>query len=389
MGERIVTGAYVRVWLATLAAFVAFGITLLAVPLYARDELAARDFAIGVAVGAASVSAVLLSPVSGRIADRHGRRVVLVAGALVMVFGYLALLLDPPLAALTAIRLCVGGGEAAVVIASFTVVADLAPEARRGEAMSLVTVASYGGLAFGPFLGDLLIGDNGRFDLAWLTAAGCAAIAAALGLTLPETRPAREGPPAGTILPPRSALAPALVLLLALVGFGGFNAFAALYAREIGVRPGIVYALFGLVVLLVRAFGRRIPDRFGGRSTATGACVTIAAGLAVMALWGEPAGLLIGTIVFAIGQSLAYPAVTLLAIARTPEAERSAAIGAVGAAVDSALGLGAFALGTAAEVVGYDGAFLVAGAIAAAGVLVLARLGPARVAERPLLEVGE
>ena len=64
MAERIVTGAYVRVWLATLAAFVAFGITLLAVPLYARDELAARDFAIGVAVGAASVSAVLFSPLA-------------------------------------------------------------------------------------------------------------------------------------------------------------------------------------------------------------------------------------------------------------------------------------------------------------------------------------
>jgi MFS family permease len=294
------------------------------------------------------------------------------------VFGYLALLLDPPLAALTAIRLCVGGGEAAVVIASFTVVADLAPAARRGEAMSLVTVASYGGLALGPFLGDLLIGDGGRFELAWLTAAGCAAVAAALGLTLPETRPAHEGAPAGTVLPPRSALAPALVLLLALVGFGGFNAFAALYAREIGVRPGIVYALFGVVVLLVRAFGRKIPDRFGGRSTATGACMTIAAGLAVMALWGEPAGLLVGTVVFAIGQSLAYPAVTLLAIARTPEAERSAAIGAVGAAVDSALGLGAFVLGTAAEVVGYEGAFLVAGAVAASGLLVLARLGPSK-----------
>lgn len=379
MTDRIVTGAFARVWLGALAGFVSFGVTLLAIPLYARDELAARDFAIGVAVGAASVTAVLLSPTSGRIADRRGRRVVLVSGALVMLVAYLAMLLGPPLWALAAIRLFAGGGEAAFVIATFTVVADLAPPARRGEAMSLITVASYGGLALGPFLGDLLVGD-GRFELAWFAAAIGAATAAALGLTLPETRPTEEEPSARSLLPPASALGPALVLLLALIGFGGFNAFAALYAREIGVRPGLVYALFGIVVLLVRAFGRKIPDRFGGRSTATVACATIASGLALMALWSEPAGLIAGTVVFAIGQSLAYPAVTLLAIARTPAGERSAAIGAVGAAVDSALGLGAFALGAAAEAVGYDGAFLLAGAVAASGLLVLVRLGARGVA---------
>jgi MFS family permease len=375
VAERIVTGAYGRVWLATFFGFIAFGVTLLAVPLYARDELGASDLAIGFAVAAASVTAVLFSPLSGRLADRYGRRVVLVSGALVMVVGYLALLLAPSLAGLAALRLFVGGAEAALVISSFTIVADLAPEGRRGEAMSLVTVASYGGLALGPFLGDLLVGD-GRFELAWIVAGGCAALTGVLGVTLPETRPATDDAPTGTVLPPRAALAPALVLLLALVGFGGFNAFAALYAREVGVRPGLLFGLFGLVVLLVRALGRTIPDRFGGRATASAACATIAAGLAVMAVWSEPAGLVVGTIVFAVGQSLAYPAVTLLAIARTRPSERSAAIGAVGASVDSALGLGALALGTASEVVGYAGAFGMAAVVAACGLVVLSRIAP-------------
>jgi hypothetical protein len=74
-------------------------------------------------------------------------------------------------------------------------------------------------------------------------------------------------------------------------------------------------------------------------------------------LWSDPAGLIVGTVVFAVGQSLAYPAVTLLAIARTRPSERSAAIGDVGASVDSALRIGALALGTASEIVGYAGAF--------------------------------
>jgi MFS family permease len=374
--EPILSSAYVRIWLATFAIFLNFGIVLLAVPLYARDMLDARDFAIGVAVGAASVSAVLLGPPSGRVGDWYGRRVVLVGGSALVLACSLALLFEPSLAALTVIRFVAGAGEAAFVVAAYTVVADLAPVSRRGEAMSVATVASYGGLALGPILSDLLVGDD-RFRLAWAVAAVCAAVATVLALSLGETRPAIEEDADRRLLPPRPALAPALVLLLALMGFGGFVAFAGLYARELGVRPGLLFALFGGIVLLVRAFGRTIPDRLGPRTAASGACTAIAAGLLVMAVWQQPAGVIAGAAVFAVGQSLAYPAITLLAITRTAPAERSAAIGAVGAAVDSALGLGALALGTASEVVGYAGAFGVAAGVAALGLAVLARIGPA------------
>jgi len=37
VNESIVSSAYVRIWLATFAIFLNFGLVLLAVPLYARD----------------------------------------------------------------------------------------------------------------------------------------------------------------------------------------------------------------------------------------------------------------------------------------------------------------------------------------------------------------
>lgn len=375
MTEPVVTAAFVRVWLAAFAAFTGLGVALLATPLYARDVLDARDFAIGVAIGASSVTAVIFGPLSGRLADRRGRRGVGAAGAAIMLAAFLALQLSPPFAGLVAVRLLSGVGEAAVAVAVFTMVADLAPEGRRGEAMSLITVAAYGGLAVGPVLADVVLAGD-RFALVWLL--GAALSAAALGLTflVAETRPESEDAPPARILPPRASLAPALVLLLALLGFGGFNAFVALYAREVGARPGLVFACFGVLILLVRVFGRRIPDRVGARSTTALACVTIAAGLTVMGAWQTEAGLFVGTAIFALGQSLAYPAIVLLAMARAPAAERSAVVGAVTAAVDVALAAGAFVLGAAAELVGYEGAFLVAGAVAASGLLVLTRLGP-------------
>lgn len=286
-----------------------------------------------------------------------------------------ALLVYPSLGGVAAIRLLAGAGEAAFVIGAYTVITDIAPNDRRGEAMSLVTVGSYGGLIVGPVLANVLL-DGGGFRLAWSVAAACAAIAVALTLALPETRPELGADAPQGWLPPRPALLPGLVLLFALVGFGGFNAFVALYARELGfARPGLVFALFGAVIILVRGFGRKIPDRLGARRAAAVACVCAAAGLGTVGAWRSAAGLLVGTVIFAVGQSLAYPAVTLLAIERSTAAERSAVVGAVSAFVDVALALGALTLGAVAEVAGYEGAFLAAAVSAVLGLLVVARVG--------------
>src|SRR5438093_8265367 len=132
-----------RVWLATLGSFATFGMLILALPLYAKDELGAGSVGVGLAMGAGSVTSMIFSSLAGRLGDRRGRRPLLVAGASVMLISYLALALRPSLGGVVGIRLLAGAGEATFVVGAYTVVADLAPPARRGEAMSLVTLASY------------------------------------------------------------------------------------------------------------------------------------------------------------------------------------------------------------------------------------------------------
>jgi MFS family permease len=368
--DRLVTPVFARLWLALFVVFFGFGTILLTVPLYTAEALGRGDVAVGVAAGAASVTALFFGPASGRIADRRGRRPMLVLGAAGMLLGYFALLLEPGLAGVVGIRLFAGLSEAAFVIAAYTVVTDIAPEARRGEAISLATVASYLGLAAGPAAADFLLGDD-RYRLVWLVAAGCTGLAAVLVSTLPETRPSSDAAEPGW-LPPRGALLPGVILFLALVGFGGFNAFAALYAKEIDfARPGLVFALFGIVVILTRLIGRTLPDRLGPRTATTLACMLVGAGLVVIATVDSAAGLLAGTAVFAVGQALAYPAIILFAIARTDERERSAVVGSVTAFVDVALAGGAMTLGAIAALTGYRGMFVAASLSAFAGLLVV------------------
>ena len=373
---RLLTAAFARIWLATLGAFASFGMVALALPIYTKDELGRGSIGIGVAMGAGSLTSMLASPLSGRFGDRHGRRPLLLAGAVLMVACYLALALDPGLGAVVAIRLFAGAAEAIFVVGAYTAAADIAPEARRGEAMSLVTLGSYLGLTIGPVLADL-VRDSDRFSAVWLVAAGLILFSLTMVATLHETRPHSEEPVSASWLPPRGALLPGLLVLLGLLGFGGFLTFGALYARDLGIdRPGLVFALFGAVISFVRFFGRRIPDALGARRTLVIALLTLAVGLATIGGWQSTTGLLVGTVVFAAGQALAYPSAVLLAMDATTPAERSAAVGSVGAFVDVAIGLGALTLGGVAAVAGYGGVFLVASVVALSGLAVLIPLRP-------------
>lgn len=383
--QRLITAPFVRIWLGTFAVFASFGFVLLVLPLYAKDELDRGSLGVGIAMGAASITAVLGGPPVGRIADRRGRRLMIVTGAVVMVGCYLALALGPSLPLVVLIRLIAGAGEAACAIGLLTVAADLAPAERRGEAISLVTTASYLGLTVGPVVADFALGGD-RFALAWVIAAGLVVLGTVVVIPLRETRPAAaHDAPAGW-LPPRTALLPGLLVLLALLGFGGFVAFAALYARELGFeRPGLIFALFGGIIVLVRTFGRKLPDRLGGRRTLALCFVNLAVGLATIGAWQTETGLLVGTAIFAVGQALSYPAAVLLAMEASSEAERSAVVGGVTAFVDVALGVGAFTLGAVAAVTGYAGAFLVSSVVALSG---LAFVAPLRRANRIPLEEG-
>jgi MFS family permease len=373
---RLLTRAFVRIWLATLGAFTTFGMVVLALPLYTKDELDRGSIGVGVAMGAGSLTSMLFSPLSGRLGDRRGRRPLLLAGAVVMVVCYLGLALNPGLGAIVAIRLLAGAAEATFVVGAYTAVADIAPEARRGEAMSLVTLASYIGLTIGPVLADLVLGGD-RFAAVWLVATGLAFGSIVMISTLRETKPEAEGHASAGWLPPRGALLPGLLVLLGLLGFGGFAAFAAIYARDLGIdRPGLVFALFGGVISLVRAFGRRIPDTLGARRTLVVSFITLASGLATIGAWQSTTGLLLGTVIFGAGQALTYPSAVLLAMEATSTAERSAAVGSVGAFIDVAIGLGAVMLGGVAAIAGYGGAFLVAAAVALSGLAVLVPLRP-------------
>jgi MFS family permease len=369
----LLTPAFVTVTLAALAYFTGDGVLIPAVPRYTHGPLGAGDVAVGLVVAAFSLSAFFLRPWAGRVADRWGRRPLMLTGAGLFAVSTLAYGLASSPAALAGLRLVTGAGEALFFVGALAAVADLAPAERRGEAMSLASLSLYLGIGVGPLLGELAI-DRLGFPAAWALAAGCGLVAVTLALRVPDTRPddaEAGGPPARHRLVHPAGLLPGLLLLAGITGMAGFLTFVPLYALDLGLDGSRgVLLLFAAIVVGIRGFGARLPDRLG-------AARATRAALAVAGAWRTPAGLVAGTAVFAVGVALLTPAVLTLAVEAVGPRERGAVLGTTSSFLDLALGLGPATLGLVAASTGRPGAFLGGAAVAAAGLL-LAWAGPGR-----------
>lgn len=373
--ERLLSAPFVLAVVAEFGVFLTVGMLLPTLPLFAEGPLAVGSVGVGLAVAASSPTTLLFQPFAGRIGDRRGRRILVISGALVVAGSVAAYTIADSLWLLVALRLVTGLGEALIFVGAATIIVDLSPEGRRGEAMSLYSLGLWAGLAIGPFLGELVLGED-RYDAVWLTAAGCSLAAALVAFALPETRPdaAPGAPPATRLLHP-AAFGPGFVLVTSVVGFAGFNAFVALYARELGLGgAGAVFLLFSGIVVGIRIFGRRLPDRLGAKKTSGAALALLAVGLLTIGIWNVPAGLFVGTAIFAVGQALAFPALMTLAVAAAPPAERSSVVGTFSACADVGFAIGALGLGGVAAATGYEGVFVVGALSSVAGAVLLVRL---------------
>jgi MFS family permease len=362
---RLLTPSFILITIATCVYFLSIGMALPVLPRFVEGPLGGNNLAVGIVTGAFGLSAVLMRPFAGRLSDRKGRRPLIVTGAATVAASVAAYRLVDAVGPLVLLRFVNGAGEALFFVGAASVVNDLAPEGRRGEAFSIFSLAVFTGLGAGPVIGEAVLA-AGRYGAVWTLAGLGALVTAILGLGLPDTRPPGDAPPGALIH--RAALGPGLLLASSIFGLAGFTAFVPLYALRLGMTgAGLVLATYSGVILVIRSLGARIPDRFGPRPTATVSLAWSAIGLAVIALWATIPGLFVGAVLLAIGQSLAFPALMTLAVEGAPPTERGAVVATFTSFFDLSFGLGSVTLGAVASATGFRGVFLGGALVAAMG----------------------
>jgi predicted MFS family arabinose efflux permease len=306
---------------------------------------------------------------AGDCVDLHGRRPFLVGGALLAAISLASLALTHNIIEIVALRLLAGVAEAAFFVAGFAALADVAPPARLGEALSYNSLGLYLGIAIGPPLGEALVRTVGLGHV-WAGAAALAVITAGLCLIVGETR---AGPPpdgGGHHLIHRPALPILVGFLASLLATGGFLAFASLYGVRVGLtNPSLSLLVCGSVVVVSRIGFARVPDRLPPLALGAAALAAITAGLLLAAVWPSPLGLLVGAAVAAVGVAFSTPAFFSAIFATAEPSQRGAASGTASAAIDIGLGLGPILFGLVAGQFGMPWAIGAGAAVAATGAL--------------------
>jgi predicted MFS family arabinose efflux permease len=365
-GERLLTAAFIRLTLADVAYFTATGVAIYTLPLWVTGPIGSDKSGAGLAFGAFAVSALILRPVAGRLADTRGRRPLLVGGALISAVGMLGTAYADNLVLVILLRLLLGVAEAAFFVASIATLADLAPPSRMGEATSYNSLGLYLGLAFGPPLAEMLVRTAG-YSAAWYGAAALSLIAAVAAAGIKNLR---SGVATGgrIRLIYWKAVPPALGFFASVVAMGALFAFGALQANAVGLVPASTpLFVYGLVVVAGRLSLARFLDRLPALMLAAAALVIIAGGLMIMAFWSRPLGMVLGAAVFALGVTLSTPAFFSAIFATAQPSERGAASGTASVFLDLAMGGGPMLLGLTAQAGGIPFAFGLAAAVALAG----------------------
>jgi len=379
-GQRMLSPAFVALAAATLAFFVAGGIVLPVAALYARGPLDAEAMGVGVAIGSFSIASLIMRPVVGWSSDRFGRRPLLVGGSVLTVAALAFHLVATNLPLFIVARSLLGIGEGFFFVAALAAASDIAPPARRGEALSILSLSLYLGLAIGPAIGETVL-RAADYGAAWLVAAAFALVAVVLSWFTPETsavviRGGDEARNAGRFFHP-AGIFPGVIILTAAWGMGGFLTFLPLHAVEIGLDgAGLALAAYGGLIVALRIFGARLPDRLGAAPLAGTALACSAIGLAILGSVSLPIGMYAGAAIYAVGVAFTFPALVTFAVSRVPESERGSVVGTTTLFLDLAFGIAPALLGFVAESAGYSGAFLVSAAIAGVGcLLIVARRG--------------
>lgn len=346
---------------AGVAYFVVAGISFPVLPRLVEQRTGGGDLEIGLTFGVMAGGMLVMRPFVGYMADRYGRKPMMVGGAIAVAAIQLTHVpaADMGLWALLVVRFVLGMASSAMYLGQATTATELPPRERSAEIFSTFGVAVFFGFAIGPVLGETAL-EAGGFNAAFAVGAAAGAVCALLGLALPETRPAEavarfDG--LGSLLHPIAARAGA-VSFLVFGAFIGFNAFVTPYAESLGMKQvRWVLLAYSLTTLVARAFGGRLIATMNRLWLGTAAHLTAATGLAVIVVFNDVWSLYLGAVVLAAGLAFNVPLMVVVAADSAPAKDRSRVVATVVVFGDLSNSAAAFGLGAIANAVGYRGMY--------------------------------
>ena len=350
-------------------------------PLYARDFGVSATM-VGLTLTVFALARLILNIPAGLIADRFGRRVLLIGGPILTSIGMFGSGFAGDIWSLLIWRFVAGAGSAFFMSGALIYLIDIAPPDLRARYVATNQWALSVGVALGPGLGGLVAerwGLAAPFHLVGVIALFAAVYAV---FRLPETRrssspklkdesPARE---AARIARSGPFLAIAFVTGTIFMTRAGTRAtLVPLHADEtLAWGPGelgLVFTVTGVMTLFTLWPATWATENIGRASVILFSAMTAALGTFVIGSSSTPMWFVLGNVILTLGTGTAGPAPAAFVADLFPERMRGLGVGLYRSAGDVGFVLGPPALGWLSDNASMSVAFQTAGClVGAAGV---------------------
>lgn len=328
-------------------------------------ELGGTTTAAGLFLGLLTYASAISAPLTGALADRVGRRRVLLVASLAIAGFSAAYAFAPRWEVLVVLVFFHGFFWSGLLSASAAYMTGLIPQERRAEGIGYWGMATVLATAFAPALGLAVYALGWKALCASVGALNLAMAAIAWKLEPDPPRPAAPGPFFTKDLVEWRVLAPSLALFLCSFGYGGVTSFVAMWTEKNGLAPkGLFFTVFSLTVLVLRPFLGRFADRAGPRRVLPPLLALTALSFAFLAVATTRPRLAFAAFLFGAGFGNVYPVFAAHVTRHVAPERRGAAFGAILAAFDVGIGTGSIVLGAIIGRFGFAAAYGGAAALA-------------------------
>ncbi|MCH7652436.1 MAG: MFS transporter [Chloroflexi bacterium] len=342
------------------------------IPPYVLDR-GGQEWQLGIVVGSFGLVGLLIRPFAGRWTYEFGAKRIVIWGTIVFAIASLLYIPAPNVWMLVPVRILQGIGLAIAPVATSTIVADLAPERRRAEAMSYMGNSISVSNMYAPVLAFWLLGRFG-FTSSFLFSAGAGFLGVILAMGMSSAKinagSARSSVDPNIKIPliARGAIFPTIIFLSYTLTTAPVNTFLPLLAveRVLG-NPGLFFTVFSLTSMLSMLISGTVSDRAGRAAVIVpGLFLTAAAMFMLMAADNRTIFLSAGFLAGA-GFGLIQPGMQSLVVDRVPARERSAALATLQQAWDIGGSGGSFLMGPIGGALGIGATFAMVGVGALTG----------------------
>jgi len=356
--QKILTRDFILCFLAQFAFTSVFHILIPTLPIY-LSRLGSSEVEIGVLIGIFGVSSLVLRPFIGKALLKIPEKTFMIIGALIFAFTSIAYLLASPFWPFLIVRVFQGVGMAFFYTASVTLIANISPEAHRGQSLSYFYLAFNISFALSPSFGMFVINNFG-FTLLFLFC-----LALSLCSFFLTTRLGGEPVQQLEVLSSqdepflsREALPTAFMAFFAHIIWGALTAFFPLYSLDQGMaNPGFFFAAYAIVIILGRALGGKILDLYSREKVILPCLTTYIISMTLLAFSKTLPMFILVAVIWGIGNAFLMPSLVAYVVDHAGSS-RGPAIGTFTAIGDLGVALGPVIMGIILRLTSYPIMFL-------------------------------